>query len=137
MAEKLTLELVTPIKRVVAGQADMIILPAAQGEIGVMPGHDLYMALLQIGVLKMIDGNDTKYYFVAQGYAEISQDRVRVLAEVCEPTDEIDLERAITAQKRAEERLAKSASDDAVDVARAQAALRRANVRQQLKRGEV
>jgi len=137
MAEKLTLKLVTPLKEVVVGEADMVILPAHEGELGVMPGHDLYMTLLQIGALKMVRDNVTKLFFVAHGYAEISQDTVRVLAEVCEPVDEIDLDRAIAAQKRAEERLAKSASDTDIDVFRAQAALRRSLTRQAIRKGEV
>jgi F-type H+-transporting ATPase subunit epsilon len=137
MAEKLTLKLVTPLREVVAGQADMVILPAHEGELGVMPGHDLYMALLRIGVLKMINENVTKLYFVANGYAEIGQDTVRVLAEICEPTDEIDVDRAAAAQKRAEERLSKSASDSEIDVTRAQAAFQRALIRQAAKRGEL
>jgi F-type H+-transporting ATPase subunit epsilon len=132
MAEKLTLELVTPLKKVVAGQADMVILPAFYGEMGVLPGHELYMTLLETGVLRMETGDQSRYFFVSQGYAEIDNDTVRILAEVCEPVESIDLDRALAAHKRAEERLAKAASDESIDIARAQGALRRSFIRQTL-----
>ncbi|MCZ7585236.1 MAG: F0F1 ATP synthase subunit epsilon [Deltaproteobacteria bacterium] len=132
MADKLTLKLVTPLAEVVAGEADMVVLPAHHGELGVLPGHDRYMALLSVGALRMTSGTDTRVFFVANGYAEVGGDEVRVLAEVCEPVASIDVARAKSAQQRAEERLAKSASDADIDIRRAQAALTRALMRQTL-----
>jgi F-type H+-transporting ATPase subunit epsilon len=130
MAEKIQLKLVTPLKEVHAGEADMVLLPAFAGEMGVLPGHELYMTLLNTGFLVAEDGSDKSYFFVNEGYAEIKDDVVRVLAEVCEPADGIDLERAIEAQKRAEEHL--SGSDTTADTVRAQAALMRSMMRQEI-----
>ncbi len=136
MAEKLTLKIVTPLKEVVVGQADMVILPAHEGEMGVLPGHDFYMALLDVGVLKMVHGQDTKFFFVAHGFAEIGNDQVRLLAEACEPIEEIDVERAAAAQERAEERMKVAVSDTNIDIARARASLRRALLRQEITKGQ-
>lgn len=135
MADKLTVNIVTPVRRVAAGEADMVVLPAATGEMGVLPGHDMYMVLLGTGTLRLTNGSEQSTMFVAKGYAEIANDQVTVLAEVCERPDEIDPDRAAAAQKRAEERLAKSHADPEIDINRAQAALMRALHRQALKKG--
>lgn len=132
MADKLTVTVVTPLRKVSGGEVDMVILPAHQGEMGVLPGHDMYMALLGLGSLRLVTADKTQTLFVAGGYAEISDDHVTILAEVCERTDDIDLDRAAKAQKRAEERLHRAAGDDSIDINRAQAALMRAIYRQQL-----
>ncbi len=131
MAEKIKLELVTPLREVHAGDADTVLLPAFEGEMGVLPGHELYMTLLCTGFLVAEDNGQKRYFFVHEGYAEIKDDVVRVLAEVCEPADDIDLERAKEAQKRAEERL--SGKDATIDTVRAQAALQRSMMRQEIK----
>ena len=136
MAEKLTLKIVTPLREVVVGEADMVVLPAYEGEMGVLPGHDYYMAMLDIGALKMVHGEDAKYFFVARGFAEIGNDQVRILAEVCESVDEIDVDRAAASQKRAEERLASAVSDTSINIARARASLHRALLRQEITRGQ-
>ncbi|MCC6158472.1 MAG: F0F1 ATP synthase subunit epsilon [Deltaproteobacteria bacterium] len=135
MADKLTVNIVTPTRKVAAGEADMVVLPASEGEMGVLPGHDMYMVLLGTGTLRLTNNAQTTSMFVAKGYAEIDSDQVIVLAEVCERPDEIDPDRAAAAQKRAEERLAKSHADPEIDINRAQAALMRALHRQALKKG--
>ncbi|MCB9487735.1 MAG: ATP synthase F1 subunit epsilon [Deltaproteobacteria bacterium] len=128
--EKVHLTLVTPHAEVAVGPADQVIIPAHAGEMGILPGHDRVLALLNMGALKVINGNSTQTYFVAYGFAEVDHDNVRVLAGVCEPVDAIDIERAKEAQLRAEERLKNAALDPEIDVVRARAAIDRAMMRQ-------
>ncbi|MBZ0270581.1 ATP synthase F1 subunit epsilon [bacterium] len=131
--EKLQVTIVTPLRELAAGEADLVQLPAFDGEMGVLPGHDYVFALLSVGALRVFNEARATYYFVAGGYAEIGHRHVRILAEVCEPVEEIDIDRAAVAQKRAEDRLARLAIDNAIDIDRAQLALRRATVRKQVK----
>jgi F-type H+-transporting ATPase subunit epsilon len=74
-------------------------------------------------------GNETKYVFINSGYAEVGPEKVTILADSAEISEEIDAERAKAAIKRAEERLRQQ---EKIDVARATAALERATIRVQL-----
>ena len=78
---------------------------AARGEFGILPGHVPFVTTLKIGMLIAKAGKESKYFFVNWGYAEIGADKVMVLADSAERSEEIDLERAKEAMKRAEERL--------------------------------
>jgi F-type H+-transporting ATPase subunit epsilon len=74
-------------------------------------------------------GSESKYFFVNWGYAEVGPEKVMVLADSAERAEDIDIERAKAAMKRAEERLKKAAD---VDFARAESALERAVTRSQI-----
>ncbi len=92
MASKLQVEVVSPVKRLFAAQADEVIAPGADGLFGVRPGHTPYLALLQPGPLTIIDAsNGTKRFFVSGGFAEAGPEHVRVLAESAEPLESIDI----------------------------------------------
>lgn len=130
MAEgKLLLEIVTPQGLVLSEEVDEVTATGSEGEFGILPGHVPFVTTLKIGLLSCKIGNATKYFFVNWGYAEAGPEKVLVLADSAELSEEIDLERAKAALKRAEERL-KKAED--VDFHRAEAAIERAVTRIQL-----
>jgi F-type H+-transporting ATPase subunit epsilon len=130
MAEgKILLEIVTPQGLVFSEEVDEVTAAGSEGEFGVLPGHVPFVTTLKIGILTCKKGNETKYFFVNWGYAEIGAEKVMILADSAESSEEIDLERAMAARKRAEERL-KHAEN--VDFTRAEAALERAVTRAQV-----
>lgn len=130
MAEgKLLLEIVTPQGLVFSDEVDEVTATGSEGEFGVLPGHVPFVTTLKIGILTCKKGNESKYFFVNWGYAEVGHEKVMILADSAEKSDEIDLERAMAARKRAEERL-KHAEN--VDFTRAESALERAVTRAQI-----
>jgi F-type H+-transporting ATPase subunit epsilon len=126
----LRLEIVTPDRSVVADSVDEVEIPAADGYLGVLPGHTPLLAMLQIGELWYRQGGEKHYVSVAFGFAEVLPDRVTILAELAERPDEIDVARAEAAKKRAEARLANPVPD--MDFERARIALMKALVRIQV-----
>jgi F-type H+-transporting ATPase subunit epsilon len=128
MAEKLTLEVVTPYGSVLSEEVNEVVAPGSEGEFGVLPGHVPFVTTLKIGILTYKQNGSVRYVFVNSGYAEVYEDRVLILADSAERAEDIDVERAKAAMKRAEERLKKQEN---IDFARAQASLQRALTRLQ------
>lgn len=126
----LTLEIVTPERPLIREQVDEVILPAAQGYLGVLPGHTPLLVRLDIGQLSYRKGHETFYLLVAFGFAEILPDRVTILAQTAEKAEEIDLKRAETARDRAQELLARPTME--MDFERARIAMMKALVRLQV-----
>src|ERR1700756_2369098 len=127
MADSFQLEIVTPEKLVVKDTAEEMQLPGKNGYLGILPGHAPLITELAVGHISYRNGSDTHYLCVAWGFAEVLPDKVTILAEVAERSDDIDCERARRAKERAEKRLA--SNDPQVDVPRAQNALARASTR--------
>src|SRR5499425_3679328 len=128
MADRLTLEIATPTRLVVAETVDEIVIPGSEGYFGVLPGHTAFLTTLGIGELMYRIGRDEHYMTVARGFAEVRNDKVIVLADTAERPEEIDRPRAERAKERAERRLA-GRTDEEVDYTRALAALARAITR--------
>ena len=129
MAENIRLEVVTPEKQVVNELAQIVMAPGSMGEFGVLPGHTPFMTSLNTGAIHYRDENGKdQYVFVSGGFAEALPDKLTVLAESAEKTDDIDLDRARSAQQRAEQRLQDRAKEN-IDFVRAKAALERSLVR--------
>jgi len=126
----LTLEIVTPDRSVVIDTVDEVEIPGAEGYFGVLPGHTPLLAMLEVGELWYRKGAEKFYLSIAFGFAEVLPDRVTILAELAERADEIDVARADAAKRRAEERLAKPAPD--IDFERARLALMKSLVRLQV-----
>jgi len=130
MAEgRLLLEIVTPQGLVFSEEIDEVTASGSEGEFGVLPGHVPFVTVLRIGMLTCKSGSEMKIFFVNWGYAEVGPDKVLILADSAERSDEIDIERAKAAMKRAEARL-KKAED--IDFKRAEAAVERAVTRMQV-----
>jgi F-type H+-transporting ATPase subunit epsilon len=109
---RLTVEIVTPEKRILSVQADEAIVPGGLGLFGVRPGHTPFLSLMEPGVLTVVEGGRRESYFVAGGFAEVSSDKVLVLADAAEPVSSIDVEAARRRMQEAQERLKGLSADD-------------------------
>ncbi len=127
----LQLIIVTPERRVFEGEVENAVLPGAEGDFGVLERHERFLAPLRIGKARIQQGGRTHWAAVAGGFAEVTADRVVVLADACELAPEIDAARAQAARERAERRLqeARQRSDDARQIQLDEAALLRALLR--------
>lgn len=124
----LTLELVTPEKIALTETADSIILPAFEGEMGVLPGHEPFMVQLSPGEVRVHSGGAQKNLAISGGFAEILDNKVSIFAETAEMADDIDTERAKQSLEKAKVQVRKKAIDP-LTLAMAEAAMRRAHVR--------
>jgi F-type H+-transporting ATPase subunit epsilon len=131
MADRLTLELATPTRMVVAETVDEVVVPGSEGYFGVLPGHAPLLATLGIGELTYRIGRDERHVAVAGGFAEVRNDKVIVLADTAELPQDIDRARAERARDRAEQLLS-GRSQEEIDYAAAAAALARALTRIQV-----
>jgi F-type H+-transporting ATPase subunit epsilon len=127
----LQLQVVSADRMLVNEQVDEVEIPGAEGYFGVLPGHTPLLATLQVGQLWYRRGQHVQYLSIAFGFAEVQPDRVTILAQIAERADEIDVARAEAAKRRAEERLAKTTTVD-IDFERARIALMKALVRLQV-----
>ncbi len=127
---QLTLEIVTPDHALTHADVDEVEIPAEGGYIGVLPGHTPLLTSLQIGEMWYRKGGERFYLAVAYGFAEIQPDHVVVLAQVAERAEDIDVARAEAARRRAESRLSKPPADH--DTARARLALMKSLIRLQV-----
>ncbi|MDZ5471817.1 F0F1 ATP synthase subunit epsilon [Bacillus sp. 31A1R] len=116
---------VTPDGPVYESDVEMVSLKAQSGELGVLPGHIPMVAPLQIGAVRLKNGGNTKYVAVSGGFVEVRPDKVSILAQSAEVSDSIDVERAMRAKERAEQRLREQQKEN-VDFRRAEMALQRA-----------
>ncbi len=88
------------------GDVDFIVANGVDGELGILPHHAALMTILKPGALKIRQGDQELLLFVGGGFLEVLPDRVTVLADVAEHADEISIEHAEEARRRAQERLA-------------------------------
>ncbi|MBD8915556.1 MAG: ATP synthase F1 subunit epsilon [Pseudobutyrivibrio sp.] len=131
MADNLfQVEIITPDRVFYHGDASMIEFTTTEGEIGVYKDHIPLTTVLAPGIVTITEPEGAKRAVVHAGFAEILGDKVTLLAEVAEWPDEIDLDRARRAEDRARDRL--NRKDANLDVARAELALKRALVRQDI-----
>jgi F-type H+-transporting ATPase subunit epsilon len=130
MAGKLQLEVVTPEKLLLSQPVDEVIAPGSQGEFGVLPGHCHFLSTLRIGELRYRVGDQTHYMSVLWGYAEVTPNKVTIMAEVAEKAEEIDIARAIAAVEKAEQRL--KAGGLPSEVKEAEIALEKARLRKKI-----
>ena len=123
----ISIDILTPDRRVLQAQADSVVVPAADGELGILAGHAPLVAQLQPGEIRMRSGDDTQIFAVSGGFVEVQNNHVVVLAETAEMAHEIDAERARQSAERAKAAL--RSPSEGIDVAQAEAALRRALAR--------
>ena len=127
MAELFELRIIKPDGMFYEGEASFLEFNSVGGEMGVYANHIPLTTILAPGVVKIHHSGDVKKSAVLGGFIEIQKDRITVMAEEAQWPEEIDLERAKAAKKRAEERLQKKESG--IDLIRAEAALKRAMAR--------
>ena len=100
------LEITTAERQVYGEEVDMLIAPGIDGQLGILPRHAPLMTMLQPGELTIRKGGSDSYFTVTGGFMEVLGDRVIILADACEHSDEINEERAQEAMRRAQERIA-------------------------------
>ena len=120
----LHLEVITPDAAVLHEDVDFVLVRALDGDLGIMPNHAPLIASLSIWPLCYDRGGKRQYVTVASGFLEVHDNTVTVITPASEKPEDIDVARAKSAEKRAEDRLAAHAAD--IDTARAEAALQRA-----------
>jgi len=126
----LQLQIVSADRSLVNERVDEVVIPGSTGYLGVLPGHAPLLGLLGAGELWYRQGQDKRYLSVAFGFAEVQPDRVTILAQIAEHPDDIDVARAEAAKRRAEDRLAKPMAE--IDFERARLSLLKALIRLQV-----
>ncbi len=120
-------ELVTPTRTLFSGDAEFVLCRSEGGEIAFLADHMPYLGVLEPGLVRVDEeGGGSTRLAVHGGFVEVRDNRVIMLADVAEPADEIDVDRARRARDAAQERLSAAGADGDAEAA---AALRRAEVR--------
>jgi F-type H+-transporting ATPase subunit epsilon len=127
MAKRIPLSIVTPERPTWEGDVDSLVVPAFEGQLGILPGHAPLLVELKAGTVVIRTGDDSRLLAVSGGFVEVYKGRVSVFAESAELAEEIDAERARQAADRARSAL-KASPADRLDV-QALAALERALAR--------
>jgi F-type H+-transporting ATPase subunit epsilon len=122
----LTLEIVTPEKRVLSVTADEVRAPGAQGGFGIRLDHEPFMTALQPGRLTYVEGGREHHYAIGGGFLQVADNKVIVLADTAEAAAEIDVGRAEKAIQEAQDRLKKLTEDDETHAAESARVLRAA-----------
>ena len=108
----LTLDIVTPEKRVLSVTCDEVRAPGVQGGFGIRLNHEPFMTALEPGKLTYVEGGREHHYAVGGGFLQVADNRVIVLADTAEAAGEIDVERARKAFEEAQDRLLKMTEQD-------------------------
>lgn len=122
------IDIVTAERLVFSEDADIVLVPGVEGEMGILPHHAHLMTAIQPGEIMVRKGTEEYYLAVSGGFLEVKPDRITILADAAERAEEIDIARAEAAKKRAEERMAHRGAAE-LDTARAEASLHRALAR--------
>jgi F-type H+-transporting ATPase subunit epsilon len=122
-------EIVSQDRQVFSGDADMVIVPGAQGEMGILPNHAPLLSTLKFGLLRVRYQGKEQIYTIAGGVIEVQPDLVTVMADAAENVLEIDVSRAEAAKRRAEDILKQGLPPDSDAYLKIESALRRSNLR--------
>lgn len=124
MADKVEFELVSPEKLLLSRPVEMVVVPGAEGDFGVLPGHAPLISTVRPGVIEVHDdGKVTDRIFVAGGFAEVNAERCTVLAEVAMPVAEIDRGRVEQDLKDLADDLAAAKTDEDREIVQAKIAV--------------
>ncbi len=122
-------EIVSQDRLVWEGNADIVNLPGADGDMGILPNHAPVLATLRFGIVNVRTGGVDQYFTVAGGVVEVQPHLVTVLADAAENVESIDIARAEAARERAEKFMAEPLSQDPDDFLKMEVSLRRSNLR--------
>ncbi len=123
----MTLQIVTAERVVYSEEIDFLVAPGSDGELGVLPRHAPLLTTLDPGEIRVTKDGEEVYMFVSGGFMEILGNTVTILANAAEQADDIDVDRAEIALRRAEERIASAPAD--MDLERALTSMRRSAAR--------
>ncbi len=122
-------EIVSQDRQVFSGEANMIIVPGIQGEMGILPNHAPLLSTLKFGILRVRYHGQEQVFTIAGGVIEVQPDVVTVMADAAENVQEIDISRAEAAKRRAEEILKEGPPPDYDTYLMIESALKRSNLR--------
>jgi len=123
--ELINLEIITPSRKVYSGMVKSVTLPGSAGNFQVLIRHAPVLSTLEIGRIKIVDESDKTFLFsTSGGTVEVLKNKIVLLAESIEKSEEIDAERALSSYRRAKERL--RSRNEKIDQARAESSLLRA-----------
>lgn len=125
MAEKVLLEVVTPEKMVVQEEVDIVMAPAVLGEFGVLSGHTPFLTMVKPGEVRYRVGGNAYYVAIDTGFAEVMDNKVRILVTAAQKAANIDIESVRKAKEEALGQL-ELAKTEPIDVKDAKAALEKA-----------
>ena len=126
----LQLEIVSPERRAFTDEVDMVIVPGIDGQLGILPNHTRLISALGIGELRIKKSGTEQSMLISGGFVEVRPDKVIVMADLAERSDEIDEARAAEARRQAEQELEEA--KDPVDIARVRASLQTALMRERI-----
>jgi len=109
----------TAEREVYSGPATMLVVPTAEGELGIMPKHSALLATLKVGELRIVNGEEIDDVFVSGGFMEVQPDKVTILADTAERAADMDEAAILEAQRKAEELISSKNGD--VDLAQVEA----------------
>ena len=129
MSDSIDLEIVTPERKILTVQANEVVVPGIEGYFGVLPGHAPFLTRLGVGEISYKDQAGTHFLAAADGVVEVLPNRVTILARLCEPAREIDVDRAREAKRRAEEAIKQVAKLSDQDMLMVELSLKKALTR--------
>lgn len=133
MSNTIPVEIVTAERIVYKADATMVIIPASAGDIGVLPKHAPLLTTLKVGELRVKQDNaPEKSIFIAGGFAEVLPDKITILADTAQRSEEMDELEAREAQKRAKDLMATATTKE--DIAKAELLLRETSIKLQIVR---
>lgn len=128
MPRTIAIEIITPERVVFSEQAEIIIVPALDGRLGVLPGHAPLVTGIKIGTVKIRKADGEEMLIpTTGGIMEVRPEQVNIVVNTAELPQEIDVERALRSKERAEKRL--NLNEGGLDEIRARASLERAFAR--------
>ena len=126
----LKLEIVSPERLAYTDEVDMVVVPGIDGELGILPHHTRLISALGVGELRIKKGGAEQSMLISGGFVEVRPDKVVVLADLAEHSEEIDEARATEARRQAEAELQQA--QEPADIARVRAALQTALMRERI-----
>jgi F-type H+-transporting ATPase subunit epsilon len=108
----LTLDIVTPERRVLSVACDEVRAPGVQGGFGIRRSHTPFMSGLEPGRLTYVEGGREHHFAIGGGFLQVAEDKVIVLADTAEAATDIDVDRARRALADAQDRLKRLTQDD-------------------------
>jgi F-type H+-transporting ATPase subunit epsilon len=105
-------EIVSQDRIVFQGDVDIVVLPGVEGVMGILPHHSPLLTTLQYGIITVRTEREEQMFTVAGGIAEVQPDQVTILADAAENVEEINVQRAEEAKRRAEELIKQGLGED-------------------------
>ena len=121
------LEIITAEQQMYSDEVELLVAPGIEGQLGILPHHAPLMTALQPGEILIRKDGDETVFAVTGGFMEVMGNKVTILADACERSEEIDEQRAQEAVDRANERIGSQESD--MQLEQVVASLRRAQMR--------